>query len=131
MTVPPLAVMSRELSASELRELRAGREAGRVTGVTAPSRPSAPAPPLPVFKPQGPDAVYRQMMDHLQKWARASKQEWMTAMALFRKENGTMVAHMTDEQLMLMLQGKIEQSIKTAYNRMGRGRELQIKTGGF
>jgi len=131
MTAPPLSVMTRELSPRELRELRELREAGRTRGVTAPPRPSAPAPELPVFKPQSPDTVYRQMMDHLQKWARASKQEWMTAMALFRKENGTMVAHMTDEQLMLMLKGKIEQSIKAAYNNMGRGRELQIKTGGF
>jgi hypothetical protein len=127
----PLLVATRELSAAELRRLREDRAAGRVRGATAPSRPTAVSDPLPEFRPQKPEAVFRQMMDHLQKWARSSKAEWMTALELFRKENPTMVAHMTDEQLMLMLKGKIEQSIKEAYGRMGRGRELQIKTGGF
>ena len=127
----PLLV-TRELTGAELRDLRRDRDAGRARGavVSAPPPPSDPEP-LPEFKPVAPDVVYRRMMDHLQKWARASKKDWMISLELFRKHNGTAVAHMTDEQLMLMLQDKIETSIRDAYGRMGRDKELQIKTGGW
>jgi len=128
-----MTVLTRDLTTGELRELRERFEAGRAEGAVMPAPPPRPeqSAPLPDLKPQAPDVVYRQMMAHLQKWARASKAEWMIAMGLFRKENPTMVAHMTDEQLMLMLQSKIERAIKEAYGSMGRGRELQIKTGGY
>ena len=127
----PLLV-TRELSGAELRDLRRDRDAGRARGAGVPAPPPSPTPePLPDLVPVAPDVVYRQMMDHLQKWARASKKDWLIALELFRKDNASMVAHMTDEQLMLMLKGKIERSIRSAYSRMGRDKELQIKVGGF
>lgn len=129
MAAPQLE--TRELTAAELSGLRRDWEEGRTRGAVLPAAPPVPSEPLPEFTPQSPDVVYRQMMDHLQKWARASKRDWMVSLELFRKHNGTAVAHMTDEQLMLMLQDKIEVSIRDAYGRMGRGKELQVKVGGW
>ena len=126
------SLVTRELTAAELAGLRRERDAGRTRGdvVSAPPPPRTQEP-LPEFTPVSPDVVYGRMMAHLQKWARASKRDWMIALELFRKQNGTMVAHMTDEQLMLMLQDKIEVSIKEAYRGMGRDKELQVKVGGY
>ena len=120
----------RDLTGADLARLRRERERGP-SGWTAPPRETVERAPLPVFKPQKPDVVFRQMMDHLQGWSRASKEDWMTSIAVLRQHDGSAVAHMTDEQLYLMLRGKIEEALKVAYGKLGRGRELQIKTGGF
>ena len=133
MAEEPLTV-ARSLTADDIRRLQEERALGRTDGATV-TRPN-PArmdgtEPTPEFKPARPEDTYREMMAHMQKWARSSKGSWMVSIGLLRKQNRTATAHMTDEQLYLMLQEKVTDSIKRAYNGLDRDKELQIKIGGF
>jgi hypothetical protein len=121
MTVPKY----RDVGAADIARWR------RERGSPSPAESAEARVELPKFRPARPEAVFDRAMDQLQAWARADKEAWGQSIALFRKQNGTATAHMTDEQLYDMLRAKIEESIKRSYHRKGRAKELQIKTGGF
>jgi hypothetical protein len=54
---------------------------------------------------------------------------------VLRAANPWQIAHLTDEQAAEMLEDgarkNVEAAVKRAFVKLGRGRELQIKVGGF
>jgi hypothetical protein len=89
----------------------------------------------PVFKPQGPKETHEQVVQHLLSNARRSREDFQLAVRGLRVTNPSLIAHLTDEQAVDMLEKgwgeRVRQAVTEVYNRTGRSNELKIKIGGF
>jgi hypothetical protein len=138
---------TRYLTSDELREWRRTLPRGSQRAVAQGSRPYPPAAePLadgsgavmsPPSRPPAatPRETFERTFDQIWGWAHKSKAEYLAMVKVLRAANPWQIAHLTDEQAAEMLEDgarkNVEAAVKRAFVKLGRGRELQIKVGGF
>jgi hypothetical protein len=137
----------RYLTGDELRKWRRTLPRGSQRAVAQGSRPYPPAaeptadgsgavmsPPsrLPAATPR---ETFERTFDQIWGWAHKSKDEYLAMVRVMRTANPWQIAHLTDEQAAAMLEDgarkNVEAAVKRTFHKLGRGRELQIKTGGW
>jgi len=86
-------------------------------------------------KPSTPTESYEMAKAHYTKHMKRSRHDYQVMVRALRTTDPGLIDHLTDAQAAAQLESawdrKIRASIERVYHRLGRERELQIKTGGF
>lgn len=88
----------------------------------------------PDFRQRSPQEVYEMSRRHIMSQMRRSRDDFQLMVRQLRNAT-SLIDHLTDEQALELLEQewdkKLRRSLAKVYPKLGRGKELTVKTGGY